>query len=77
MYQIYNLDRLYCISPPSFSNKTMLKMTSFEVKLITDLNMRLMIENGTGGGRSESIYYHAKAIINISTLILIIKQNHI
>ena len=36
-------------------------MTILEIKLVTDLNMRLMIENGIGGGRSEPIYYHAKA----------------
>ena len=45
MHQIYGLDPLYCISTPGFSNRAMLKMTSVEIKLMTDLNMHLMIEN--------------------------------
>ena len=39
----------------------MLKMTDAESKLITDVNMHLMIENGVRGARYEPIYYHAKA----------------
>ena len=45
MHQIYGLDPLYCISTPGFSNRAMLKMTSVEIKLMTDLNMHFMIEN--------------------------------
>ena len=36
-------------------------MTSIEVKLITDVNTYIMVENGIGAGRCEPIYYHAKA----------------
>ena len=61
MYQIYRLDPIYCISTPGFTNIAMLKMTRIEIKLIIDLNMHLMIENGIKGGRCEPIYYHAKA----------------
>ena len=39
----------------------MLQMTSVEIKLMTDINMHLMIETGIRGGRCEPIYYHAKA----------------
>ena len=39
----------------------MLQMISVEIKLMTNLNMRLMIENGIRGGRCETMYYHAKA----------------
>ena len=61
MYQIYGLDPLDCISTPDFTNRAMLKMTSIEINLITDLNIHLMIENWIRGGRCEPIYYHAKA----------------
>ena len=39
----------------------MWKMTSVKIKLLTDLNMYLIIENGIRRGRCERIYYHAKA----------------
>ena len=61
MHQIYSLDPLYCISTPGFSNRAMLKMTSIKIKLLADLNMHLIIENGIRGGRCKPIYYHAKA----------------
>ena len=60
-HQIYGLDPLFCRSTHNFSNRAMLQMTSVEIKLMTDLNMNLMIENGIRGGRCEPIYYHAKA----------------
>ena len=46
MYKIYGLDPLYCISLPGFSARAMLKMTNVEIKLITNIDMHLMIENG-------------------------------
>ena len=61
MHDIYGLDPLYCISTPGFTNRAMLKMTSIEIKLMTDSNMHLMIENRIRGARCEPIYYHAKA----------------
>ena len=61
MHRIYGLDTLYCISTPGFTNRAILKMTSIEVKLITDVNKHIMVENGIGAGRCEPIYYHAKA----------------
>ena len=39
----------------------MLKMTNAEIKLITNIDMYLMIEKGISGGRCEPTYYHAKA----------------
>ena len=76
MYQIYGLDPLYCISTPGFTNRAMLKMTSVEIKLMTDLNMRLMIENGIRGGNVNLSIIMQIQIINMSTLILIMKKNH-
>ena len=61
MYKIYGSDPLYCISVPGFSNRAMLKMTNVEIKLITNIDMHLMIENGIRGGRREPIYYYPKA----------------
>ena len=38
----------------------MLKMTNVEIKLITNVDMHLMIQNGIRVGRCEPMYYHAK-----------------
>ena len=46
VYKIYGLDPLYPISLPGFSTRAMLKMTNVEIKLITNIDMHLMIENG-------------------------------
>ena len=46
MHQSYGLDPLYCISKSNSSNRAMFKMTTVEIKLMTDLNMHLMIDNG-------------------------------
>ena len=61
MHKIHGLDPLYCISAPAFSNRAMLKMTNIEIKLITSIDMHLMIENGMRRGRCDPIYYHAEA----------------
>ena len=61
MYKIYDLDLLYCISPPGFSNRAMLKMANVKIKLITNIEMHLMIKKGIRGERCERIYYHLKA----------------
>ena len=39
----------------------MLKMTSIEIKLITSVNMHLIIQDGRRGGKCEPKYYLAKA----------------
>ena len=40
----FDLDPLYCISAPRFSNREMLKTTNVEIKLINDSNIHLIIE---------------------------------
>ena len=60
MHQSYGLDPLYCISTSNSSNRAMFKMTTDEIKLMTDLNMHLMIDNGIRWGRCDPINYHAK-----------------
>ena len=57
----FGIDPLYCISTPGFSNRTMLKMSNLEIKLITDPNVHLFIKKRIRGRRCEPIYYHAKA----------------
>ena len=61
MHEIYGLDPLYCISAPGFSNRAMLKITNIEIKLITSVDMHLIIQDGIRVGKCELIYYHAKA----------------
>ena len=61
MHEIYGLDPLYCISAPGFSNRAMLKITNIEIKLITSVDMHLIIQHGIRVGKCELIYYHAKA----------------
>ena len=56
----FGLDPLYCVSAPDFCSRAMLKMTNAEIKLITNIDVYLMIEKGISGGRCEPIYYHAK-----------------
>ena len=50
LYESFGLDPLYCVSAAGFSNRTMIKMTNAEIKLITDIDMHLMIEKGISGG---------------------------
>ena len=78
LYESFGSDPLYCVSAPCFSNRTMLKMTNAEIKLVTDIDMHLMIEKGISGGRCEPTYYHAKANNKYLNLILIKKKmkNH-
>ena len=51
---------IYCISSPLFANRAMLKHTNAEIKLITDVNIHLTIENGICGGRCEPAFLKAE-----------------
>ena len=55
------MDPIYCISSPGYANRAMLKYTKAEIKLITDVNIYLIIEKGVRGGRCEPIFIRAKA----------------
>ena len=61
IYEIYGLGPHYCIYAPGFSNRAMLKVTNIEIKLITSVDIHLIIQDGIRGGKCEPIYYHAKA----------------
>ena len=61
MYKIYGFAPLYCILAPDFSNRAMLKMINIEIKLITSVDMHLIIQDGIREGKCEPINYHAKA----------------
>ena len=52
----YRLDPCHYFSSPGFSWDAMLKMTSIELDLISDIDMNLLIEKGMRSG----IYYIAK-----------------
>lgn len=60
-YETYQLDPIYCVSSPGFSNRAMLKCTSAEIKLIIDNSMHLIIEKGSRGGRCEPLLLKAEA----------------
>ena len=51
---------IYCMSSPLCANRAMLKHTNAEIKLITDVNMHLTIENGICGGRCEPAFLKAE-----------------
>ena len=60
-YKTYGLDPIYCISSPGYANRAMLNYTNAEIKLITDVNIYLIIEKGIRGGRCEPMFIRAKA----------------
>ena len=57
----YGLDPIYCISSPGYSNRAMLKITQTEDRLITDVNIYLIVKKGIRGDRCELLYINAKA----------------
>ena len=59
--KVYGLDPVYFWSAPGLAWQACLKKTGVKLKLITDVDMLLMIEKGIRGGTCHSIYGHAKA----------------
>lgn len=60
-HKTYGLDPIYCISSPGYTNRAMLKYTNVEIKLVTDINIYLIIEKGLRGGRCEPMFLRAIA----------------
>lgn len=60
-YDIYKLDPSHYYTSPSLSFDAMLKHTDVEIKLITDVEMLLFIEQGVRGGISQCSKRLAKA----------------
>ena len=61
LFNTYGLNPIYCISSPGYSNRAMLKITQAEARLITDVNIYLIVKKGIRGGRCELLYINAKA----------------
>ena len=57
----YGLDPPHYVTTPGLSWDAMLKMTSINLELITDIDMQLFIEKGMRGGISYIAHRHAKA----------------
>ena len=57
----YELDRFHFLSLPGISFQACFKKTNIELELLTDYDMRLMVEEGIRGGICHSIHRYAKA----------------
>ena len=57
----YELDPCHFYTSPGLSWASLLKMTGVELKLLTDINVILMIEHGTRGGLSQISNRYQKA----------------
>ena len=59
--KIYELDPAHFLSAPGLAWPACLKRTEVELKLLTDVDMLLMVEKGIRGGIYHAIYRYAKA----------------
>ena len=59
--EIYGLDPWYFYSAPGLAWHACLKNTGVKLKLLTDIDVLLMIENSIRGGMCQAIYRYAKA----------------
>ena len=59
--EIYKLDPAYFLSAPALTWQACLKMTKIKLKLLTDINMLLMIEDQIRGGITHAAHRHAEA----------------
>ena len=59
--KVCGLDPVYFLSAPGLAWQACLKKTGIKLRLITDVDMLLMIEKGIRGGIYYSVYRHTKA----------------
>ena len=59
--EIYGIDPSYFLSTPGLAWQASLKKQKVNLKLLTDVDMLLMIESGIRGGMCQSIHRYAKA----------------
>ena len=59
--KVYGLDPAHFLSLPGLAWQACLKKTNIKLKLLTDYNMLLMVEEGIRGGICHSIHRYAKA----------------
>ena len=57
----YKLEPCYFVSAPGLAWTAMLKLTKVKLELLTDVDMLLTFEEGTGGGISQAIHKYATA----------------
>ena len=59
--EIYKLDTAYFLSAPALTWQACLKMTKIKLKLLTDINMLLMIEDQIRDGITHATHRYAEA----------------
>ena len=59
--KVYELDPTHFLSAPGLAWQTCLKKTDIELKLITDVDILLMVEQGIRGGICHGIHRYTKA----------------
>ena len=59
--EIYELDPAHFLSAPGLAWQACLKRTGVKLKLLTDIDMLLMVEKGIRSGICHAIGWHAKA----------------
>ena len=59
--EIYKLDPAHFLSAPGLAWQACLKKTGVRLKLLTDIDMLLMVEKGIRGGICHAIHRYAKA----------------
>ena len=62
--EIYGLDPSHFLSAPELARQACLKKANVKLKLLTDIDMLLMIEAGIRGGMCQSTHRYAKQIIS-------------
>ena len=58
---MYELDPAQFLSAPGLAWQACLKKTKVKLELLTDIDMLLIVENGTRGGICQAIHRYAKA----------------
>ena len=61
VFEVYVLDPAHFLSLPGFAWQACLKKMNIELELLTDYDMRLMVEEGKRGGICHYIHRYAKA----------------
>ena len=59
--KIYELDPTHFLSAPVLARQACLKKTEIKLKLLTDINMLLMVEKGISGGICHAAHRYVKA----------------
>ena len=57
----YELEQCYFVSAPGLAWDSMLKIANVKLELLTDVDILLLIEEGTRGGISQAIHIYATA----------------